>query len=335
LTKAKSNTKDWDPYGFGLWRKQYVNYPEGRRINRVSEGAECLFFRLNVRADDFGNIPADPDLLKARVAPKKGWTSEQIQGWLKELAGNNLIELYEDDGEPFAHLIDFTKRQAAISGNGRRQSSHPVPAHQQEELKREQEKWRKGAERGKEEDDGGSAGDNKNRKEEEKTTSAGDDAKAPETSDRAPLRLGNPIYDKLKARMGRDLRLNEDRDFCAIARRLDVDPVKVDGKVIDTEVILLAAIPQIDPGADFPVRYLAGIVDNHRNSGTMPGTDKPKGKKKPLTLPELCEALNAGKITQCDGQPVPKGKWTYNTERLAVDGAAFKLAGEIGGSSWA
>jgi hypothetical protein len=72
--------------------------------------AECLFYRLLVTADDFGLYDGRPVIVRARCMPLRDVTAGQVGGWLRELAEQSLILLYEVDGRPFLAIPKFKQR---------------------------------------------------------------------------------------------------------------------------------------------------------------------------------------------------------------------------------
>lgn len=103
----------------GVYRRLYSGFIRGKRINRVSIGAEAWFWRLHALADDFGNLEADPNSLHVDMAPRRRVTRAQCTRWVNELVKEKLIRLYEVDGEHFIHIRDFLKYQPA-GRNGKR-----------------------------------------------------------------------------------------------------------------------------------------------------------------------------------------------------------------------
>lgn len=80
-------------------------------INELSAGAEVLFYRLLVVADDYGYIDARLAILKAGCYPlKKQATESAIEGWLSELATTKLIQRYTHNGKPFAAVNKWEQR---------------------------------------------------------------------------------------------------------------------------------------------------------------------------------------------------------------------------------
>lgn len=89
-----------------------------KRLNKVSEGSENLFYRLLTKADDGAIVFADTDLIKQQVYPRRqDVTEEEIEKRLQELHnardeyGLGLIVLYVKSGERYAYLPKFFKHQ--------------------------------------------------------------------------------------------------------------------------------------------------------------------------------------------------------------------------------
>lgn len=88
-----------------------------RKINKISEGAENLWHRLNSKVDDFGHYLADPNVIKGQIYPLRKIMVSSIKKRLQELidAGEpgkvGLIRLYEVNGETYLELVDFEIHQ--------------------------------------------------------------------------------------------------------------------------------------------------------------------------------------------------------------------------------
>src|SRR5690606_27332448 len=158
---------------------------------------------------------------------------------------------------------------------------------------------------------------------------------AEEKSKRAPLREGNPIYARLEERIGRNLYTHESRKLAELAIRLDADPVIVADVAVSTEDMILAAIFALPPGVDRPLSYISTVIDRARRRHEMPGTNGTGKKPKVWTMSDLCDAINKGQITTCNGEKLPAGRWSYNSYWMLCDGSAFIPAKEVGGASWA
>ncbi len=122
----------------GIYRRIYGGATTGRRINRVSIGAEFWFWRLHMIADDFGRFPAeakrcrmtaaplrDDEDVKASGGPVGVWTSD-VRAWLRELERVDLIVIYTADGELYGRIRHFEELQPG-NRNGRRIERYPAP----------------------------------------------------------------------------------------------------------------------------------------------------------------------------------------------------------------
>jgi hypothetical protein len=111
----------------GVYRRIYSGYITGQRINKLSLPAEAWFWRVQAKADDFGNARADPHLCKDETAGlRRSVTAKQISGWLREMANADLIQFYAVKGEPYLHIINFEAAQPA-GKNGKRMKRYPGP----------------------------------------------------------------------------------------------------------------------------------------------------------------------------------------------------------------
>lgn len=108
----------------GIYRRIYSGFVTGRRINSVSVDAEAFFWRLHAVADDFGNLPLSPIILKGIAAPLRGWLACDIERMVKELIGANLITTYESNRDTYGHIEGWDVRQPAPR-NGRRVKKWP------------------------------------------------------------------------------------------------------------------------------------------------------------------------------------------------------------------
>src|SRR5690348_3653225 len=81
-------------------------------LDRLSNGAERLFWRLVVVADDFGRFEASPQVVKARCFPRKVDTlrTGQVQTWMNELAPK-LVRYYQVNGRQYGFFINWLSHQ--------------------------------------------------------------------------------------------------------------------------------------------------------------------------------------------------------------------------------
>lgn len=84
------------------------------RIGQVSIGAEVLFCRLMLLADDFGRYDGRVSVICRRAFVNRRSVDEHMTGeWLQELADAELLHLYHVDGRPFIELLNFRQRTRA------------------------------------------------------------------------------------------------------------------------------------------------------------------------------------------------------------------------------
>lgn len=83
-------------------------------INSLSPEAETLFYRLIVKADDFGCYHGNIKIVKSTCYPLKADAikDKQIADWLNELIKAGLIFIYTaDDGKRYIKLAKWEKHQ--------------------------------------------------------------------------------------------------------------------------------------------------------------------------------------------------------------------------------
>lgn len=109
----------------GPYRKVYSGFIRGKRINAVSMEAEAFFWRLNMLADDYGNLRADHEFFPGDVGGRRRFTTKQIDGWLSELESVGLIRIYTADGDRHVSIDGFTVRQTTRNGRRARRFTPP------------------------------------------------------------------------------------------------------------------------------------------------------------------------------------------------------------------
>ena len=82
-----------------------------RKINKISEGAENLYYRIYVNTDDYGHYHADPNIIKGQIYTLRNISLDEIQARISELAKIVLIKLYNHNGEEYLEIVDFDKHQ--------------------------------------------------------------------------------------------------------------------------------------------------------------------------------------------------------------------------------
>lgn len=90
------------------------------RINQLSGPAEIFFYRLMMKADDYGSYHAKPSLIKAGLFPLRldSIREADISRWITELEAtkgpngekSGLIVLYEVGSKPYLRIVNFGQR---------------------------------------------------------------------------------------------------------------------------------------------------------------------------------------------------------------------------------
>lgn len=114
----------------GVYRRVYAGFIRGKRINQVSLEAEAIFWRLNMLADDYGNLLADGDFFAQDLGGRRRITDDAISAALNDLERAGLIRTYTARGERHVSIVDFEAFQK--TRNGRRANRVPLPEWQSE-----------------------------------------------------------------------------------------------------------------------------------------------------------------------------------------------------------
>lgn len=88
------------------------DWTDSKTISGLSWQGEVLFTRLIMKADDYGNFHADPQMIKSLCFPRKDdIRSAEIDRWLKELEAAEIIRTYPAKGDVFLHITNFGQEQ--------------------------------------------------------------------------------------------------------------------------------------------------------------------------------------------------------------------------------
>jgi hypothetical protein len=93
-----------------------------QKLGKVSDAAEVLYYRLLVKADDYGRFYADADIVQGECVIKKKWKPGTVEKALQELHGVGLIILYMSKDERYLVFEKWRQRRRADS------SRFPDPA---------------------------------------------------------------------------------------------------------------------------------------------------------------------------------------------------------------
>lgn len=81
---------------------------DSEAIEKLTPIAENLYYRLLVTVDDFGRYDARPPMIKAACFPvKDSINAAKTEVLMKELAENNLIEIYMVEGKPYLQMTKW------------------------------------------------------------------------------------------------------------------------------------------------------------------------------------------------------------------------------------
>lgn len=93
-------------------------------IDKLTPFEETVFYRLIVRADDFGRLDARPNYLKNTLfVTKPGVTEKSVSDAILKLSTIGLVQLYEVDEKPFLTLTKWDKHQTRRAAT----SKYPAP----------------------------------------------------------------------------------------------------------------------------------------------------------------------------------------------------------------
>jgi hypothetical protein len=86
-------------------------FPHSETIGRLSRDARLLFIQLWTIADDSGRTRASSRMLASLLYPYDDDVPKLIEGWLRELADHDCIQLYSVDGSHFLEVTNWLKHQ--------------------------------------------------------------------------------------------------------------------------------------------------------------------------------------------------------------------------------
>lgn len=99
----------------------------------LSAEAEVLFYRLIVKADDFGLYYGSPKILASLLFPLNVPTEKKVSSWLAELVNGGLVATYRaEDGRQFPSGSGYSRRRLPsvpvghIPEPGRRPGNDPA-----------------------------------------------------------------------------------------------------------------------------------------------------------------------------------------------------------------
>jgi hypothetical protein len=92
-------------------KRMIRDWTASKKVNKISAHAERFFIRLMMKADDFGNYPANIKLINGTLFPEiAGISDRQCADWLKECINAGLLFTYQVNQTAYIHIIDFGQR---------------------------------------------------------------------------------------------------------------------------------------------------------------------------------------------------------------------------------
>ena len=81
-------------------------------LNRLSLGAEVMFYRLITQADDYGRFDARPPVIRGRCFPlKRDIDDNKVAEWLEELCACSIVRCYEVSLVQYGEFISWESHQ--------------------------------------------------------------------------------------------------------------------------------------------------------------------------------------------------------------------------------
>jgi hypothetical protein len=97
---------------------------EDAELAALSDGAARLYLQAIALADDHGNLPLDPEWMRARIFWRSTKDTAAVARLIEEIAGTPLWQIYEEKGRQYAHYRSWQKHQRIQIP---RRPKHPLP----------------------------------------------------------------------------------------------------------------------------------------------------------------------------------------------------------------
>lgn len=126
-TQALSACRDIQNKTMARARMISQSISNSRKVAMVSDQAALLFTWIQPHTDDFGRIEGGADDVLYAIVPRRNWTAEQVEGYLKELWEAGLLKAYRDEiGKRYFEVIGFEEHQTFRSDRSRK-AKCPIP----------------------------------------------------------------------------------------------------------------------------------------------------------------------------------------------------------------
>jgi len=100
---------------------------QSRKVNQVSDQSALLFTWIQAHTDDYGRIEGETQDVLFLIVPRRGWSEEQVEGYLRELWEVGLLKQFHDENKRYFEVADFDEHQTFRSDRGRK-GKYPVPS---------------------------------------------------------------------------------------------------------------------------------------------------------------------------------------------------------------
>ena len=94
-----------------------------RKINELSADEEVFYYRLLVNCDDYGCFFGDPDILSAKLFPRRRIAADKVQRWRDKICRVGLARLYIDNDEAYIEVTKWADNQQVRN----RKRKYPEP----------------------------------------------------------------------------------------------------------------------------------------------------------------------------------------------------------------
>ncbi len=96
------------------WRAHSRSANTSKKLRKISDGAERLYWRMHRASDPYGTLDADAESLGMTCTPNiPGWDDQKLADALAELVAAELVIVWADGEAEWAHLVGFDTHQPA------------------------------------------------------------------------------------------------------------------------------------------------------------------------------------------------------------------------------
>lgn len=91
---------------------------DSETVNSLTWQAEVLFYRLMMKADDFGSFHGNVKLIKSACFPLRSDVIREadISRWITECEKTGLLVIYESSGKQYLNILNFGQRLRKMKG---------------------------------------------------------------------------------------------------------------------------------------------------------------------------------------------------------------------------